>query len=140
MNLSPSLFSFLADLTVLLHTTFVLFIVGGQILILIGWSQAWHWTTKAKFRFLHLIAIGYVVLETLLGITCPLTTLEYYLRHLANETTHNMSFIGYWIHYFLFYNAPDWLFTMIYSTFGILVLLTFILYPPHWKNETHQNR
>ncbi len=106
------IFSFLADLTVLVHATFVLFVVGGQILILIGWSRAWHWTKNATFRFLHLIAIGTVVLETVFGITCPLTTLESYLRLLANETTHEMNFIGYWVHYFLFYTAPDWFFIL----------------------------
>ena len=130
MNLSPSLLSFLADLTVLIHATFVLFIVGGQILILIGWHQTWHWTQNWVFRYLHLAAIGYVVLEAWLGITCPLTSLEFYLRQAAGETIHNMTFIGYWVHYFLFYTAPTWLFVLIYSLFGGLVLLTFLKYPP----------
>ncbi|MDM8558771.1 DUF2784 domain-containing protein [Candidatus Parabeggiatoa sp. HSG14] len=125
------LFSFLADLTVLIHATFVLFVVGGQAFILIGWLRKWLWTQNFLFRVLHLTAIGYVVLEALLGIVCPLTLLEYYLRDLAGETTHGTSFIGYWIHYFLFYTAPTWVFTLIYSIFGSLVLLTFIGYPPH---------
>ncbi|OAD20623.1 conserved hypothetical protein, membrane [Candidatus Thiomargarita nelsonii] len=129
--MSASLFSFLADLTVVLHASFVLFVIAGQVLILIGWMRKWHWTQNFIFRFLHLAAIGYVVLEAWLGITCPLTILEYHLRHLAGEATHGMSFIGYWMHYFLFYTAPDWVFILIYSLFGALVLLTFLRYPPH---------
>lgn len=129
---TPSLFSYLADITVLIHAAFVLFIVSGQILIMIGWYRSWHWTQNVVFRFLHLAAIAYVVLETWLRITCPLTLLEYQLRHLAGESMHDMSFIGYWVHYFLFYTAPDWLFTVIYSLFGFLVLLTFLKYPPRF--------
>ena len=130
MPLSPLFLSFLADLTVLIHAIFVLFVVGGQILLIIGWLRKWIWTQNLAFRLLHLAAISYVVLEAWLGIICPLTLLEYYLRSLAGETTHNMSFIGYWMHSFLFYTAPPWVFTLIYSIFGSLVLLTFIVYPP----------
>ena len=100
---------------------------------LIGWIKKWGWTKNAIFRYLHLAAIGYVVLEALFGIRCPLTVLEFHLRHLAGEANHGTSFIGYWVHYFLFYTAPDWVFILIYSVFGILVLLTFLLYPPSGK-------
>ncbi len=134
MNLSSSLLAFLADLTVLIHVAFVSFVVVGQLLIVIGWKQGWYWTQNFAFRYLHLAAIGYVILETWLGITCPLTLLEFYLRQLAGETTHDMSFIGYWVNYFLFYTAPAWLFTLIYSAFGLLVLLTFIKYPPRSRS------
>ncbi|EDN66409.1 conserved hypothetical protein, membrane [Beggiatoa sp. PS] len=130
MLLSSSFLSFLADLTVLVHATFVLFVVGGQILIVIGWLKKWIWTQNFIFRWLHLAAIGYVVLEAWLGIICPLTLLENYLRMLAGETIHDMTFIGYWVHHFLFYTAPLWIFSLIYSIFGLLVLLTFIMYPP----------
>jgi len=128
--MSAPLYSFLADLTVIVHASFVLFVIGGQVLIVIGWTIKWHWTQNFIFRLLHLTAIGYVVLEAWLGITCPLTLLESHLRNLAGEATHSMSFISYWIHYFLFHTAPDWIFTLIYSLFGALVLLTFLKYPP----------
>ncbi len=120
----------LADLTVVIHAAFVLFVVCGQVLILIGWLNKWSWCQNIIFRWLHLAAIGYVVLEAWFGITCPLTLLEHYLRSLAGESMYQMSFIGYWVHYWLFYTAPDWVFTLIYTLFGLLVLLTFIGYPP----------
>jgi hypothetical protein len=128
--MSPSLFSFLADLTVLVHAALVLFVIVGQVLILMGWMRKWCWTQNFIFRFLHLATIGYVVLEAWLGIICPLTLLENVLRQLAGDATHGMSFIGYWVHYFLFYTAPEWVFILIYSVFGALVLLTFFKYPP----------
>ncbi len=136
MNQPISLFSILADITLLTHAAFVLFVIVGQIVILIGWFRKWIWTRLLVFRSVHLAAIGYVVLEALLGIRCPLTVLEYHLRELAGEPTYGTSFIGYWVHYFLFYTAPTWVFSLIYTLFGSLVLLTFIFYPPHLP---HQN-
>lgn len=125
-----SFFSFLADITVIIHAAFVLFVILGQLIILIGWLRQWRWTRNWLFRGWHLAAIGYVVVEAWLGITCPLTSLEDFLRSRAGETTYGTSFIGYWLHYWLFYTAPEWLFVLIYSIFGLLVVLTFAGYPP----------
>jgi uncharacterized membrane protein HdeD (DUF308 family) len=125
-----SFFSFLADLTVIIHAAFVLLVILGQLIILIGWLRQWHWTRNWRFRGWHLAAIGYVVLEAWLGITCPLTSLEDFLRSRAGETTYGTSFIAYWVHYWLFYTAPEWVFVLIYSIFGLLVVLTFVWYPP----------
>ncbi|HAI70521.1 MAG TPA: DUF2784 domain-containing protein, partial [Gammaproteobacteria bacterium] len=129
MNLPTTLLSILANITLLTHAAFVLFVIVGQIVILIGWLRNWFWTRLLVFRGLHLAAIGYVVLEAWFGIVCPLTVLENHLRQLAGEATYSSSFISDWVHYFLFYTAPTWVFTLIYSLFGSLVLLTFIFYP-----------
>ncbi len=132
MNLK--LLSGLADATVILHAAFVLFVVLGQGLILLGWLKQWQWVRYFPFRGLHLLAISYVVLEAWLGLTCPLTTLENYLRRLAGEIGYGHSFIGYWVPYLLFYSAPEWVFTLVYSIFGSLVVLTFLAYPPRVKS------
>ena len=123
-------YSFLADLTLIFHVLFVLFILMGQMFILLGWWRQWQWPKNQWFRYLHLAAIGYVVLEAWLGITCPLTLLEDDLRNKALEATYETSFIGHWLHYFLFYTAPEWLFIIVYSAFGLLVFLSFWKYPP----------
>jgi hypothetical protein len=41
-----------------------------------------------------------------------------------------MSFIGYWLGRLLYYDAPAWLFTAGYTAFSLLVIATFICYPP----------
>ncbi len=133
--MNPSLLSFLADATVVLHAAFVLFVAGGQVLILFGWRQKWKWTRNLIFRAVHLGAIAYVVLEAWFGIVCPLTLLEHHLRLLAGEAAHQMSFIGYWVHRLLFYSAPAWVFTLIYTMFGLLVLLTLVFYPPRFQRN-----
>lgn len=121
----------LADTTLALHALFVLFVVGGQLLILAGWAGRWEWTRRPLFRLLHLGSIGFVVLEAWFGVRCPLTVLENALRIRAGETaSYQVSFIGYWLDRLLYYNAPPWVFTTAYTAFSLLVVLTFIFYPP----------
>ena len=120
----------LADSTVALHASFVLFVVGGQLLILLGWLSHWRWTRNFIFRVTHLAAILFVMLEAWLGVNCPLTVLENRLRGLAGLAGYELSFIGYWLNRMLFYTAPEWVFTSLYSGFGLLVVLTFLAYPP----------
>ncbi len=131
--LDSSGYGFLADAIVLIHALFVLFVVGGQILILAGWVGGWAWTRNRVLRIAHLAAIGFVVLETWLGIVCPLTLLENNLRSLAGQERYEMSFIGYWLNQLLFFSFPAWVFTLLYSLFFLLVAITYFLYPPQWR-------
>jgi hypothetical protein len=126
----------LADFVVLIHALFVLFVVAGQAFILTGWFVSWHWTRNPFFRIAHLAAIGFVVAEAWFGVVCPLTILEYELRVGAGQTVQDMSFVGYWLHRLLFYTAPEWVFTLVYTLFALLVVTTFLFYPPNWKRES----
>ena len=125
-------YRFLADLVVLLHIAYVLFVIVGLILILLGSRIGWNWIRNLWFRSIHLTMITIVVVEALVGITCPLTTLENALRNRAGETFHQGSFVGYWAHELLFIDAPPWAFTVAYCLFGLLVLLAFVWAPPSW--------
>lgn len=116
----------LADLVGLSHALFVFFVVGGQGVILLGWRKKWTWTRNLFFRVGHLAAIAFVVLETWLGIPCPLTIIEAGLR----RTSPDVSFVGYWLDKLLYYQAPDWVFLAVYSLFAGLVFLSFVFYPP----------
>jgi len=117
---------------------FVLFVVGGQLLILAGWLGGWGWTRRVLFRALHLGSIGFVVLEAWFGVPCPLTILENKLRIRAGEAAaYQASFIGYWVGRLLYYDAPPWLFTTIYTAFSLLVVLTFVFYPPGPPRRGH---
>lgn len=120
----------LADLTAIVHLAYILFVLAGQGLILIGWVRGWHWTRGRIFRMLHLAAIGLVVIEALSGIFCPLTLLENYLRVRSGDALYSSSFIGYWTDALIYYTAPEWVFTLVYSVFFIVVVVTFIAYPP----------
>lgn len=120
----------LADVILVVHAAYVLFVIGGQMLILSGWVLGWNWTRGLAFRVAHLVAIGFVMIEAWLGVTCPLTSLENGLRNRAHAGAYNTSFISYWLDRLIFYSAPDWVFIMIYTGFTALVILTWLAYPP----------
>lgn len=124
----------LADLILVLHAVFIVFVVGGQILILAGWWHDWSWPRHRWFRLLHLLAIGVVMLQAWIGLACPLTTLEDFLRTPATGVpTYEDGFIRYWLRELVFYTAPVWVFTAIYTAFAGLVALTWLVYPPRRK-------
>lgn len=120
----------LANLTAFVHLLFVLFVVAGQVLILAGWASGWNWTRNRILRWLHLLSILFVVVSTWLDMYCPLTILEGHLRELAGGQAYETGFIGYWLNRLLFYSAPFWVFSLVYTLFAFVVVLTFIAYPP----------
>ena len=120
----------LADALLVLHALVVLFIVGGQTVILLGWIGGWQWTRSLAFRLAHLGAIAFVVVQTWLGQLCPLTLWENALRRKAGEEGYGESFIAYWLERVLYWSFPHWMFVAAYSAFGALVLLTMVAYPP----------
>jgi hypothetical protein len=129
------MYKLLADLVLLLHLAVVIFIIGGLLAILIGnlLRKPWAWINRWRFRMAHLLAIGIVVLQSWLGQACPLTTLESWLRvqsGISGQSAYAQGFIQTWVHRLLFYTAPEWVFVLIYSIFGGLVLWTWFRFPP----------
>jgi hypothetical protein len=117
----------LADIVLIIHFLFVLFVLGGLPLIWIGAGMKWDFVRDFRFRLAHLAAILFVVGESLIGIVCPLTLLEDSLR----RTSTGSNFIQYWLHRILFYDVPEWMLTIVYVLFALLVVLTFRLVPPY---------
>lgn len=116
-----------ADLILLVHFAFVLFVVGGLALIWTGAGLGWRWVRNLRFRVAHLAAILFVASEALAGIWCPLTVWEDRLRGGARVET---SFIARWIHRILFYSLPEWMLTAVYVVFALVVIATFWLVRP----------
>ena len=119
-----------ADLLLLLHVAFVLFVVIGLALILVGAWRGWDWVRNPWFRAAHLAAIGIVVLQAWLGRICPLTIWEMALRERAGDATHTGSFIAHWLQAFLYYDAPLWIFALTYTLFGALVVIAWFWVRP----------
>ncbi len=117
----------LADLVLVLHFAYVLFVVGGLFAIWLGYALRWRWVRNRLFRTLHLAAIGLVAIEAIVGVMCPLTLLEDWLRPGAGD---GRSFVQRWLHALLFYDWPLWVFTVLYAGFTTVVALTFVLLPP----------
>ncbi len=120
----------LADLILALHVSIVLFVVGGQALILLGGPLGWAWVRRAGFRFLHLALMGFIVVQTWLGQLCPLTVWEQDLRRAAGQAGYAESFIEHWLARLIFFEAPWSVFVAAYSAFFVLVLLSWWRWPP----------
>ena len=117
----------LADLILVGHVAYVLFVVGGLALIWLGVRRGWRWVRNFWFRALHFAAIGLVAAEALIGLACPLTVLEDWLR---SEVTSEAGFLQRWLHRLLYYDFPVWVFTAGYLLFVLVVAATWWRWPP----------
>jgi hypothetical protein len=77
----------LADLVLILHLCFVLFVIFGGLVVL--WKRTVIW--------LHLPAITWGILVELFQLPCPLTVLEKYFKESGGETVYTGGFIEHYI-------------------------------------------
>ncbi|HLX02734.1 MAG TPA: DUF2784 domain-containing protein [Trinickia sp.] len=119
--------TWLANTVLVIHALLALFIVLALPAIWIGAAARWQWVRDRRFRVTHLFLICVVSLLSVLGIACPLTVLEDWLRHGAIGSE---GFIQHWVSRLLYYDLPMWVFTLAYVFFAALVLLTWRLIPP----------
>ena len=130
--------AFLADLVLALHAAVVAYVVVGQALIIAGGLAGWRWIRGWIFRASHLGVMAYVAAQSWLGAVCPLTTLELDLRREAGQATHDQSFIGYWLSRLIFWEAPGWVFVLVYTVFTGVVALSWWWWPPR-RRSRHAN-
>ena len=116
----------LADAVLLIHFAVVLFIAAGLPLIYIGAACRWAWVHEWRWRALHLAAIMFVAVESLLGIACPLTVWEDALRGHRSS----VGLIELWVDRIMFYNLPAWVFIVAYTGFALLIAVTWKTVPP----------
>lgn len=129
-------YALLADVVLIIHAGVIAFVIGGLILTLIGAAAGWKWVRNRWFRLAHLGAIGYVVIQAWVGLTCPLTDLENHLRRQAGQAGYGeQGFIAHWLHQLIFFNADPWVFTLAYTLFGAAVAAAFWLAPPLWRGK-----
>jgi hypothetical protein len=118
--------TWLADVVLIIHFAFVAFVVGGLALIWIGAAAGWQWVRNFWFRIAHLAAIAFVAAEAVVGVLCPLTVWEAALRGAQAEK----SFVAQWVHRLLFYDFPEWIFTVLHVGFALLVAASWFLVRP----------
>lgn len=80
-------YALLADLTVLLHFGFILFVLSGGLLVL--------W--KRRIVWLHVPTAIYGMLVEWLGWICPLTPMENYFHLLAGEAGYAGGFVAHYL-------------------------------------------
>jgi Protein of Unknown function (DUF2784) len=80
-------FELLADLVVVVHLAFVLFVAVGGLLV-------WRWP---RLMWCHLPAVAWGIAIITIGFTCPLTPIEHYLRGRAGQQGHNGGFVDRYV-------------------------------------------
>lgn len=138
MALDPSVSQLFAGVVLVLHAALAAFVVVGLVLVVAGNLKRWQWVNNLWFRSAHLAAISVVVAEAWLGVVCPLTTLEMWLRSRAGAQTYGGGFIEHWLQRLLYYDAPPAVFILGYTAFGCLVLATWWYFPPNGKRRANE--
>jgi hypothetical protein len=117
----------LADAILIVHFMFVLFVVGGFALVLLGAALRWSWCVS-NVPVGASGAILLVAAESLAGVACPLTVWEDALRLSGPQ---DASFVGRWVARLLYYDFPEWLFAAAYTVFALAAVLAWRVVPPH---------
>jgi hypothetical protein len=80
-------FRLLADLVVVVHLAFILFVAAGGLLV-------WRWPRLVRW---HLPTVAWGIAIITVGFTCPLTPLEHYLRGRSGEQGQHGGFVDRYI-------------------------------------------
>ena len=119
----------LADLVLITHFAIAAFLALGMLLIPLGAYWHWAWVRSRRLRQIHIGLMVLIAIEALFHITCPLTTLEAYLR----KSTAPESFWADQLGKILYWDLPLEFFTILY---GCCVVWTLFL----WKSVPPINR
>jgi hypothetical protein len=125
----------LANVIVIVHFAVVIFVVGGEILILLGGLRRWGWVAGRVFRALHLAIIVFVAGVAAMGDLCPLTIWENALRELGGKPIEQSSFLAYWAHELLFVEVDLQVLTFSYIGFALLVVGSLFIVPVRWRKS-----
>ena len=122
----PQRCSLLADFVLIIHFCIVFFVVFGLVALPIGYLNNYSWTRNAKLRVAHIFLMGFITLEAVLGITCPLTIIENTLRQIEYQ----QSFVAYWISQLIYWDLPPFFFVQFYTLLFVLSLVFWRAHPP----------
>lgn len=124
------LYKVLADIIVIVHFGWILFMLIGFILTLCGffWRRFFD---KWLFRTLHVFGIGYVSLLAIMGKYCPLTLWESTLRAKYDPgLTYPGSFMIYYVERLVYPDVNPLIILIPTILIAVFTVLVFIIIPP----------
>jgi len=126
------LYLLLADAILVAHALIVFFNVGALPVIWLGYARGWKFVRAFSFRVAHLLLIGFVAAESVMGAICPLTTWEDTLRMKGGANPrYPGGYVAHWLHRLIFYDLDERFFAVGYGLFFALVVFTLFWVKPH---------
>lgn len=116
-----------ADLTALVHLTFIAFVIFGAVLGRRG--HVW--------KILHLGCMAYGVMIEVFYWYCPLTYLEQYLRTKAGRGTYQDAFIAHYLNQLIYLDVSQW--SLILAA-AIVLGVNVVLYVHWWKQAAQSGQ
>jgi Protein of Unknown function (DUF2784) len=103
------LYRWAANLTVLVHFLFIVFVIFGAVLV----------ARLPKLKPVHWAALGYGLLVEVFNWYCPLTLLEQWLRHAAGRQAYEQSFLVHYLDALIYWDVPQWV--LITGAIGVVL-------------------
>ncbi|KAB1441638.1 DUF2784 domain-containing protein [Pseudodesulfovibrio senegalensis] len=122
-----------ADVLLAFHVLLAAFNALSLPLIWLGAWRGWRFVRNPWFRWLHVALMGFVLAETLLGLTCPLTLWEAQLR--GSQPMPQRGMISRLMESIVFCSCPAWSFMVAYGLFFGLILFTLWRIPPRTRRR-----
>ena len=129
----------LADILLISHFLYVVGLFFPIPLIFLGSLFGWSWPRNSYFRNIHLGMVLLLVVQTIMGWTCPVTDWEESLRVAAGQPIYGSSFVAYWVERLLYHQFSPLTFAIIYFSLGLATFLLYALYPPNWIRRRKNN-
>ncbi len=111
------IYRILADLTLIVHFIWILFLILGFIFAL----------TRSKIALLHMTGLLFALILNLMGWYCPLTYLENYLYALNDpRSTYSGSFIINYLQQIVYLDLPGQYIRIVGISFAVLYISIYV--------------
>ena len=118
-----------SEIVLLFHFCIFLFMILSFFFIPLGYYQKWEWVKNKYYRLIHLILMGIIFIETILGFMCPLTILENFLRN--NIEINNK--ITQIIHQIMYWDLSSYQFIILYLISLLYLVFLWFFFKPDFK-------
>lgn len=118
-----------ADIILLIHAAWVLFMIGGIIFTFAAYFRRslFEW---AMFRTAHLIGLLFTASLGIFGWNCPLTNIENSLRADGRGAVYPGSFLAHYLERIVYWEITQQTITIATIVLAVFVIATFVIRPP----------
>lgn len=134
----------LADLILVVHLAFVVFMVAGLLAVPIGGLFGWAWVREPWWRWAHVAGMGVVAVQALARVPCFLTIWEVELRRRSGAWVDERPFVVRLAHDLLFVEADQEVLWGAYVVLFACLLAGLVLVRPRrhpwWPASRNRSR